>query len=286
MRPRILFLGQKPVGEAAWRYLRQEEQRTGAFEVVGVCSNRSSDAVWWGTNQIHQERGDVPFVDNAERNNDLLLKCIQEQSVDTLLCVQHPWILPRALLEAVSFRAINFHNAKLPEYKGYNAVNHAILNGDETFTCTAHWMSEEVDVGEICYEAVFAIEPIDTALSLYAKGYHACLELCRAVVCELGDLDRLPRRPATGQHAFYPRRSIESLRAIAPGDDVDRKARAFFFPPFEPAFWPTRGRKVHALPVDPRVDELVQRDAVAVLNRAIARATGNFSCDVSPRRHA
>ncbi len=115
---------------------------------------------------------------------------------------------------AVGSRAINFHYGKLPEYKGYNQANHAILNDDGEFTCTAHWMNERVEAGDIALESVFDISPRETAMSLHCKSYVAGLALFDAVLERLVNEIPLERRPIGGNGQFYPRNSINGLREI------------------------------------------------------------------------
>lgn len=244
----MLFLGQKPFGEAAWTRLR--EAAGGGLAIVGVMTNTRPDQGWWGTCGVMASRGDVPVIDNAKRNTEALLALIAENRPDTILSVQHPWILPPEVPAAVGYRAINFHNARLPDYRGHNAVNHALLAGDTEFTCTAHWMVDEVDSGDIAFECSFSIAADETALSLYGKAVQAGLRVFDAVLRCLLEGQPIPRRPARPGGRLFPRHSTASLRRIEdPGlPEMDTKARAFFFPPFEPAYVEQHGRRVYVLP--------------------------------------
>ena len=53
-----------------------------------------------------------------------------KEKINTLISVQHKWIMSKKILSKFGCNAFNFHNAKLPEYKGYNSLSHSILNGD------------------------------------------------------------------------------------------------------------------------------------------------------------
>jgi methionyl-tRNA formyltransferase len=245
---RLLFLGQKPFGEAAWQVLR--DNTGGTVEVDAICTNARANDVWWKSNAIFNTTGGIPCIDNTHRHHDLLLAAIAANQINFILSVQHPWVLPKAVLQAVDYRAINFHNAKLPRYRGYNAINHAILNGDHEFTCTAHWMADEVDRGDVALEATFDLAADETALSLYAKCHHAGIELFRTVLTALMTGHTLRRRRPEGAAGFYARDSIAGLREVTDADssDAERKARAFYFPPFEPAYVVRNNRKLYLLP--------------------------------------
>lgn len=246
---RILFLGQKWFGERAWQHLRKKQGKN--LHVVGVCSNKNPESGWWKTNAVYSRRDGNFFIDNFHRNEKKLLKLIDREGVNFILCVQHSWILSDRVLKAVNYQAMNFHNAKLPRYKGYNAVNHALLNGDSTFYCSAHWMAPKVDTGKIAYEASFPILETDTAVSLYAKANFAGFALFKKVVKDLEKDERIPKTEQKGKGTFYPRDSISNLREISDlnnKEEVQSKAKAFYFPPFEPAFIHIGGKKQYLLP--------------------------------------
>ncbi len=274
---KVLFLGQNWFGEAAWRRLRLCENET--LKVVAVCSNSSPQATWWKSNQVFESAGDIPFIENVRRNDSVLLQAIKECEVNTILCVQHPWVLSADVLIAVKYSALNFHNAKLPEYRGYNAVNHAILNKDERFTCSAHWMVDKVDQGDIAYEATFSISKDETAISLYAKCYHAGLCLFDKVLSDLVNLHPIPHRPMVGQERFYSHHSIDTLREIKECHEVDVKSRAFFLPPFEPAFLTLNDRRVYVLPQT--LNNLgFKAGNLDILRETIRVTEGRFQCEV------
>ena len=272
---RVLFLGQKLFGEEAWEILKAAAG-TG-YRVAAVCSNKSPDDVWWHSNRIFETCGEIPFIDNRARNEDLIQQAIVTHGIDTLLCVQHPWILSGKILERVAYSALNFHNAKLPDYQGYNAINHAILNGDKRFTCTAHWMTEDVDRGDCALEATFEIDPTETAISLYAKSHLAGLRLFSEVVARLNKNRTIPHRKYESTGQFYARNSIAALREIkAPlSQEAEIKSRAFFFPPFEPAFFKPGTAKLYVLPADVLTWKNV------TLPGMIDSMRDNFVCEIS-----
>jgi methionyl-tRNA formyltransferase len=247
---RILYLGQKPIGEKCFDILR--EHQSSSLQIRGAVSNQTTN-VWWKSNTIYTEcvRDGIEFIPNDRRRSAEIKSLIVREQIDAIISVQHAWILPGEILSLVDNFAFNLHNAKLPAYKGYNACNHAILNGERYYTSTIHWMTEEVDEGFIAFEETFEIEPAETAQSLYEKAGRAGESAFRKLVAHLSEGRQVPRETATGQGTFYPRNSLDTLREIKNIEDlreVDRKARAFYFPPFEPAYFIVEGRKFYILP--------------------------------------
>lgn len=248
---RVLFLGQKPIGQCCFDHLVEMADADNGLEVVGVVSNSGIDN-WWADNAIYracQERG-IPFVDNARRSEDAIVSMAAD--CDLLISVQHSWILSERVLAATRHGGLNLHLAKLPEYGGWNAFTHAILNAASTYTVTLHWLSAEVDGGDIAGTRSFPIGPESTARSLWEQANSAAGEMFHDLCSRLAGGALPDRRPQLGTRRVYERHEINLVRRIVdPGDaaDMNRKARAFCFPPYEPAYYTRQeGMRVHVLP--------------------------------------
>ncbi len=246
---RILYLGQKPIGEKCFSLLVREE--------IALCcaGSNTGNAAWWKSDRVRQEASalGIPFVDNADRHEDRLLEHIENLGIHCIISVQHPWILSKRLLDAVDNFAFNLHCAPLPEYQGYNVCNHAILNGETTFASTIHWMAPAVDAGDAAFVESFPVDATDTAWSLHGKAQAAGLRAFGRLAASLAQGRTPPRTALSGSPRFYSRQSIVPLRRVVHPEDaleLDRKARAFWFPPFEPAYIMAGGRKFHVIPAD------------------------------------
>lgn len=63
-------------------------------------------------------------------------------------------------------RLINIHPSLLPKYKGMHTHQRAIDAGDREHGATVHWVTSELDSGEIILQESLTIMPDDTATSL------------------------------------------------------------------------------------------------------------------------
>ncbi len=233
---KILFLGQNLIAQNCLKVLC-EEQYSDNLELVGLVTNECTNEYF--TSIINSNK-DYIVISNSERNEAGIIKIIVDNNIDTLISVQHPWIISEKILDLVGYHAFNLHNAKLPEYKGHNTISHAILNGDMEYTTTLHWMVPKVDNGEIAYTETSKIEKEDTAYSLYHKMLPLAAKVFRQLCDDLNSVSRIPRQPLSGISKFYSKKEIERLKKIEKVSDyaeVDRKARAFYFPPHEPAYY-------------------------------------------------
>lgn len=131
---------------------------------------------------------------------------------------------------------INFHPAPLPEYKGTAGYNLAILEGRDTWGVSAHYVDNEIDTGEIIKVLEFEIDPereLCTTLEEKSMTYMRFLiddVLQRALVSK----NRLESKPNRGGR-YVSRQQMEEMKVVKAGDDVARKVRAFWFPPYDGA---------------------------------------------------
>lgn len=247
---RILYLGQKPIGEECFNILLKGQNNN--YTVVGAVSNRTPN-VWWNSNAVYDRclTEGMVFIDNSKPNEKLILQTIEKCSVDFVVSVGHNWILSEEILKAVSFMAVNLHLAKLPDYKGYYSYNHALLNSEQTYGITLHWMTPKVDQGDYVFVQEFAITQDDTAFSLYNKSVKEGKSLFEKFVGLLQENQQLPKKKMTAGGHFYSKQSMDGLRKINDISDIDeiqKKSRAFFFPPFENAYLEINDKKYYVIP--------------------------------------
>ena len=169
----------------------------------------------------------VETIDNAKRNEPIILSAIERRNIDAIVSVQHIWVLSQEVLDAVNQKAYNLHNAKLPEYGGYNTITHAILNGETEYWTTIHVMGKDVDVGDILYERAITIDETDTAWSLYMKSVPVAVDNFKEFSEILVSGRTLVGRPITGDVHFYKRIDADILRMGADFKNDSRAHRAF-----------------------------------------------------------
>ena len=245
---RVLFLGQKSFGEKCFKYLTKSE-----FKYVKICGLVSNSTMknWWGSNNIFKLKNELPFIENNKRHTCLINKMIDDFNINTIISVQHPWILDSSILKKVNYNAFNFHNAKLPEYGGNKVCSHVILNNESEHYSTAHFIDDTVDKGDIIFQKKCKIESFDTSKSLFEKGEKMGFSLFKKVISYLENGDTFPRRKILGEGNFYSFNSLKGLKEIKNINDfseVDKKSRAFYFDGFEPAYFLLNGKKFYIYP--------------------------------------
>ena len=104
---------------------------------------------------------------------------------------------------------MNIHGGKLPEYRGANVLNWAIINGEEEIGITFHSVDNSIDTGPIIHELSLEIKENDTAFTLRER-------LCREIEVQLVSVlhlyiaNKLPLKKQKSDNArYYKRRTPE-----------------------------------------------------------------------------
>lgn len=247
----ILFLGEKPIGELCFEQLLAGQNNS--YNIAAVVSNKDKSQVWWNGNKIYEKciNENITFVDNSKRNEEQIKAVITNKNINFIVSVGHKWVLSNKVLELVDYRAVNLHLAKLPDYKGNFTYNHAILNDEKEYGVTFHWMTSNVDQGDYIFTRNFFIGDDDTAYSLYVKAVDEGIILFKQFIDYIVNHKELPRTQMKGEGHFYGRTSLQGLRQLQYNDkpeDIARKSRAFYFPPFENAYFLINQRKYFVYP--------------------------------------
>jgi methionyl-tRNA formyltransferase len=146
------------------------------------------------------------------------------------------------LISLGTIGCLNFHPAPLPDMRGLGGYNVAILEGRRDWGVSCHFVEESFDTGDLVAVERFPIDPDSaTALSLDLDCQERLLALFRSVMGSAIGGEELPRTPQ-GEGRYVSREELEALRRVRPGDDLGRKLRAFWYPPWPGAVLEVDGR--------------------------------------------
>jgi methionyl-tRNA formyltransferase len=154
--------------------------------------------------------------------------------------------IKKPLIDLPRIGCINFHPAPLPDVRGVAGYNIAIYEKLATWGVSAHFVDESFDTGDIIEVLRFDIDADnETAFSLEAKSQAMLLELFKRVIDVVhrdGPLSRSPQ----GKGRYISKPDFEKMRKIQPEDsleEIERKIRAFWFPPHGGAFVEIHGKE-------------------------------------------
>ena len=144
-----------------------------ARPVVVISNKASAGAV------AKAERLGVPVevVPKASLNNrDIILPLLEKYSVDFIVLAGFLLVIPGFMIDEYDHRMINLHPALLPKYGGKGMWGHhvheAVKAAGETETgMTVHWVTREVDGGDIIAQFSTPLDPDDTPDDIAAKEH-------------------------------------------------------------------------------------------------------------------
>lgn len=155
------------------------------------------------------------------------------------------WNLIREpLLSLGTIGCLNFHPAPLPDFRGVGGYNVAILEGLPSWGVSCHFVDERFDTGDVVEVRRFDVDQAgETAFSLDLKSQDHLVQLFQSVLGRALAGESLPREPQ-GEGRYVSRGEFDELRVVRPGDDLGRKLRAFWYPPWPGAVIDVDGRRL------------------------------------------
>lgn len=184
------------------------------------------------------ERHGLPLVGDEE------LHAAPPEDVDVVISFLYWKRIREPLLSLGCVGCLNFHPAPLPDLRGLGGYNVAILEGRPEWGVSCHFVDENFDTGDLVEVLRFPIDQrAETAFSLDLRSQELLLELFRRVMGKTLAGEELPREPQ-GEGRYVDRAEFESLRVVRPGDDLGRKLRAFWYPPYPGAVLEVDGHRL------------------------------------------
>jgi methionyl-tRNA formyltransferase len=191
---------------------------------------------------------DEQRVDAVARRHGLTLVSYEELSdhppedVDLVISFLFWKRIREPVLSLGRSGCLNFHPAPLPDIRGLGGYNVAVLDGMSEWGVSCHFVDADFDTGDLVEVERFSIDPdTATALSVDIDSQERLFRLFDRVMSRVLAGEDLPRTPQ-GPGRYVSREEFESLRRVRPGDDVERKLRAFWYPPYPGAVVEVDGR--------------------------------------------
>ena len=106
---------------------------------------------------------------NKEDFEQKILNKTMKENIDIICLAGFMRILSGKFITSFNGPIINIHPSLLPKYKGLNTHQRAIESGDKVAGCTVHYVTKNVDDGEIILQKSVPILPNDTVEDLAAR---------------------------------------------------------------------------------------------------------------------
>ena len=166
----IFASGSGTNAEAIARHFQQKP----VVEVAMMICNRKEAGVYDRMKPFGIPSYYFPKAEWTERGASNVIKLLEEAQVDLVVLAGFLAIIPAELIAKYPGRIINIHPALLPKHGGkgmwgMNVHNAVLADGDKSSGITIHKVSEEVDGGEIIFQASCDVLQGDTAETLATR---------------------------------------------------------------------------------------------------------------------
>ena len=104
---------------------------------------------------------------SREEYDKELVKLIKSYKPDLVVLAGFMRILTPVFTKNI--KSINLHPSLLPKHKGANAIEESFESGDKECGISVHWVSEELDGGEVIEQQSFLRAEDETIESFYKK---------------------------------------------------------------------------------------------------------------------
>lgn len=115
-------------------------------------------------------------------------------------------IVNNILLEIPAYphqKIINYHDSPLPRYAGRNATCWAILNNEQSHGISWHYVTEQVDAGDIIKQETFPLSKTETALSLNLACYEKAVTLLDSMIEDIENQTISAYKQDLSQRSLY-----------------------------------------------------------------------------------
>jgi methionyl-tRNA formyltransferase len=201
---RVVFMGNHTVGVRTLATLCR------SCEVTGVVAHPPDveDAVRYESVYDFATRQGLS-VKRLRPTDDHFQSFVRAARPDLIWLTDYRYIVPRDILVMARLGAINLHPGLLPKYRGRAPLNWAIINGETRLGLTAHFVSEDVDAGDIVAQESFDLAPSEDVGDALEKLYPMYENITAQVLgaFEGGTIQRTPQ--ANGVRKVHPPRRPE-----------------------------------------------------------------------------
>lgn len=150
---------------------------------------------------------------NDPKNTDIL----NNYKVDYIFGIHFPYIIHERVLSIPKIGFLNLHPAYLPYNKGWHTPSWAIID-KKKYGATLHFMSEELDGGDIVAQEDIEIEPYFTANELYKQVLELEKKVFIEALPELLSLNPKRMRQVSNGTSYY-KKDLSKIQKI----DIDNK---------------------------------------------------------------
>lgn len=187
-------------------------------------------------NSISSDYEVIPHPDKSQRAE--FINSIRISRVQFGLIVSYSKILSPELIDAFPFGVANIHGGRLPQYRGANILQWAIINGEKESAVTLHYIDAGIDSGPIITQVPIPLSDKDTAFTLRTKSLQVIPGILQDYLPAMLQGKVFARAQDTSLATSWPRRKPDDggIDWSWSNEKIHNLTRALV-PPWPPAFY-------------------------------------------------
>lgn len=136
------------------------------------------------------------------------IKGLGDRDIDLVIAANYSKLVPASLLEKIP--CLNTHWSPLPAYRGVHGTAWGLINGDNEFAVSFHWMEREFDTGDMIAQKSISISSEENISDLHVKLAELQAELVLEILDTYDRVEDFPRLAQDHSLATYvPQRRPE-----------------------------------------------------------------------------
>lgn len=141
------------------------------IEVAFVCARHDKPDKQL---RIISKENSINFFSHPRINSFEFFELVSKYKCDIFVSMSFNQIFKKELFSLPPLGSINCHAGKLPFYRGRNVLNWVLINNENDFGITVHFIDEGIDTGDIILQRTYKIEDTDDYSTLLTRAYQEC----------------------------------------------------------------------------------------------------------------
>ena len=247
---KVILFGNIPLGVKILKLLLKKTN----ISVEGVVCEKKSQQF-----RHHEFYEEGCVYDYAIKNNikiletDDILHNYSNKDIFLGISARNATILKTEIIDKFEKGIVNCHGGPLPQYRGVNSANYAILHNLNKFAGTIHYMTSEIDTGPIIGRKWFKVNKHDTVHDVFCKVELSLYKLIEENIDNIIEDKEVVKSQKyyidRGEKVgYYNKNSINKYKKVdinSQFEEIYKITRAFDFPGKEPAFFEKDGVKIY-----------------------------------------
>jgi len=164
---KVMVLGKNNIAIECTNLLLNQNR----VQIVGCCPNNNDDGTEGSQKSFYKfcNKNNIKIIPFKKIGSKDSLKILKSLNLDFIFSFQYDQIVSQKVINTTKYGAINMHFSPLPKYRGVAPIAWALINGENEYGVTIHYMDPGIDTGDIISQTNFEIDSKINARDLYKK---------------------------------------------------------------------------------------------------------------------